>query len=92
MELREPVVPEGTDPQIDDPQVGQTRGDQQPTEARRVAQVALVQVEAPALLVGEEGLDMGAFPVVGDGGIQIAQVRHQVERVLGTAAPRPPAG
>ena len=55
MDLLQPVVPEGADPQIHQPEVGQTRGDQQPTEACRVAEVALVQMEAPALLVGEEG-------------------------------------
>ena len=46
-----------------------------------------MQVAAPALLVGEEGLEVGALAVVGQGGIQIAQVGDQGER--GRARRRP---
>ena len=46
-----------------------------------------MELEAAALLVGEQGLNMRAFAVMGEGGIQITQVGHQIERVLGWRLP-----
>ncbi len=63
MKMRTPVVLKSLNAQIDEPDVGKAGSDQQTREASRIAEMAAVDVEPAAFLVGEEGFDMSAFVV-----------------------------
>jgi hypothetical protein len=53
----DPAIPLGNHTQVDDPDVGQTSRYHQASQACRIRDVALVQVEPTALLVREKGLN-----------------------------------
>src|SRR5690242_8619451 len=82
MEQLHPVLLCRTDPQIDEPEIGETRRDQQARQSLRVAEMAFMDVEPAAFLVGKEGLNMRALFVELHGGIQIIEIGDQVERLL----------
>jgi len=77
-----PIIPQRTHAQIDDPQIGQARRDQQTTEPFGVAQMAFVDMEPTTFLVGEEGFDMHSLFVHLQRHIQVAHSRDQIERLL----------
>ena len=54
--------------QVEDPQIGEARGQHQAHHARRVAHMALGQLKPAAFLVGEEGFDMEPAPKANGGG------------------------
>ena len=66
--------------QANHPHVGQTRGDQQAAQTRRISQVTLVDVKTAAFLVGEESLDAKAPPVKVSGPAGSGQRSDQKER------------
>ena len=66
-----PAVSDSDNSEIDDPDIGQTSRNHQTCQAHRIGQMALVQVEATALLIREERFDVEAF------GIVIASVRQE---------------
>ncbi len=80
MELFEPALTHGTDAEIDDPEVGQARGNQQAREPGRITEMARVQVKATTFLIREKGLDVRSLAVVVQGMIHIAHIRHEVDR------------
>ena len=67
----DPVVSFGQRTQMNDPDVSQASGDHEPSQAPRVRDMALVQVEASAFLVGEEGFDAESL------GVPVASFFHQ---------------
>jgi hypothetical protein len=75
----DPVVSLGNHAQVNDPEVSQTGSKHQPGQAFRVREVALVQVEATAFLVGEEGFDAEALGVPVAGFFDQGHVGDQVE-------------
>src|SRR5439155_26618670 len=77
-----PVLLCRTDPQIDEPEIGQARRDQQTRHSLRVAEMTFMDVEPTAFLVGEEGLNMFALFVELYGCIQIIEVGDQIERLI----------
>ena len=70
-----PVILLGHGTEKHDPDVRQAGSDHQPRQLQRVGQMALVQVKATALLVGEEGFN--GKPL----GIPEAGSRHQIQFV-----------
>src|ERR1700674_2167722 len=76
-----PAVSDGDDPEIDDPEVGQTGGKHQTCQAHRIGQMAFVQVEATALLIRKERFNVEAFGIVIAGLIHQAEIGDQVERL-----------
>src|SRR6266511_1650559 len=54
---RYPVILLGDAAQIHDPQIGQTGRQQQAEHARRLGQMAFVDLKAATFLVGKEGFD-----------------------------------
>src|SRR5450759_178154 len=67
---------EGT--KVDHPDVGQAGGDQQPGQALRSADVALVQMKAATFLVGKEGFNTHALAIPAAGFFDQVQVGDQV--------------
>jgi hypothetical protein len=78
----DPIIPLGNDIQVDDPSIGQAGRDHQPSQPIWSCQVAFVQVEAAAFLVGKEGLDAKAFGIPVASFIRQFQVGHQIDRLL----------
>ena len=63
VDLLHPLVLNTKGTQVDDPNVGKTGCDHEPSQALRIADTALVQVEAPAFLVGKEGFYAHTFAI-----------------------------
>src|SRR3954451_1068244 len=74
MQLAHPISARGTDAQIDDPEIGQTRRDQQTAQALRVAQMTFVNLEPATFLIRKEGLDLWARLVVLHSRVQIREI------------------
>ena len=71
MKQPHPVFLCRTDPHIDEPEIGQTRCDQEARQPLRVTQMTCMDVKAAAFLVGAEGLNLRALFVALHGCIQI---------------------
>jgi hypothetical protein len=63
MDDLDPIIPLSNDTQVNDPDISQASGDHQACQTHWVRDLAFVQMEAPALLVGEEGSDAKAFGI-----------------------------
>ncbi len=74
-------------PQVNDPQVGQTGGQQQAGEPGGIGQMALLEVKATAFLVGKERLDSEPFAIPPAGFRHELEVGHEIERFPVIAAP-----
>ena len=69
--------------QADQPVIGQAGCDQQPAQPRRIAQMAVAQVKASALLVRKEGLDAEALVMPQAGFVQEGvNSRNGINRTL----------
>lgn len=84
MDYTDPAFGQGHTAQVDDPEIGQASGDHQSHQSLGVGQMTLMQVEATAFLVSEEGLDAEALAIPGTGLGGVADIGDQVER-LGVA-------
>ena len=82
-----PVIPFGDDSQVDEPNVCQTGRDHQPSQALWVRDVAFVQVEPSALLVGEEGLNSESSCIPSAGFLDQFHVGDQVDRFFAAFLP-----
>jgi hypothetical protein len=56
-----PTIAFRQSPQIDDPDISQAGGHQQPSQPLGVAEVTVVKLELTTFLIGKEGLDTKAF-------------------------------
>jgi len=81
MQPFEPVMAQTTDAQIDDPEIGQARGNQQTTEACWIAQMARMQVKPATLLVREEGFNVRPFAIHVLCVVKISHIRHEIDRL-----------
>ncbi len=82
-----PIISFGDDAQVDDPDVSKASCDHQPGQPGRVGDMAFMQIEAPAFLVGEESFNTKAFVILGtDFGNQL-QVGDQIEGLFAVALP-----
>src|ERR671916_49629 len=77
----QPPITLGAYAQVDDPEIGQTGGNQEPRQPLRIAYVALVQLKAPTFLVRKEGFNVKPVAIPGAGFVHQLQVADQVERV-----------
>ena len=84
-----PRIAQCTHSQIDQPDVGRARGDQQSAHPHRITQMALVKLEPSALPVGQEGFDVGSRAVERAGRYQVNQVRHQKDWLFICLFPQP---
>src|SRR5437762_720479 len=82
MQLAHPIIACGTDAEIDDPEIGQTRRDQQAAQALRVAEMAFMNLEPATFLIRKEGLDLRARLVVLHGCVQIREIGDEINRFL----------
>src|SRR5215216_3427831 len=80
MQLAHPIIPRGTDAEIHNPEIGQTRRDQQPPQARRLAQVTFMNLQSATFLIRKEALNLRTRLVVLYGRVQIIQIRHKIDR------------
>ena len=87
MDNLDPAIPLGDHTQVDDPDVGQASRDHQPGQALWIRDVALVQVESSALLIGEESLNSEPFGVPVAGFWHQFHVGHQVDGCFVSALP-----
>ena len=78
----DPILKYGQRAQEDDPNVSQASRDHQAREPRRIRDVAFVEIEATAFLVGEEGLNSIPFAVPVTGFINQLQVRDEIYRLF----------
>src|SRR5881409_1919240 len=61
MEHSHPIRAHRTDAQIDDPQIGQARRDQQPTHSLRIAEMTFMDVEPATFLVRRRSRSADVF-------------------------------
>ena len=64
MDDRDPSIFGGHEPQIDDPDIGQTGGYHQAREPLGIGQMAFVEMESPAFLVRKEGFDAEPLSII----------------------------
>jgi len=83
----DPVVPLGNHAQIDDPDISQASRNQQAGQARRIRDMTFVQIEAAALLVGEESFNPVAFGVPVTSFFGQFHIRDQVNRIFVSSLP-----
>lgn len=83
----DPIVPQGHQTQIDDPQIGQASSNHQDTQTVWIGQVTFIKVKPTALLVGEKGFDLKTFFIPIDGLIRQIEIGDQKDRVGVAASP-----
>ena len=77
MNYLDPIFSNGDDAQIDDPQIGQTGGDHEDTQALWIRQMAFVEIKPTAFLVGEKGFDLKTFFVPINGFVRQFEIGDQ---------------
>ena len=77
MNYLEPIISNGEDAQIDDPQIGQTSGNHQDAQALWIRQMAFVEIKPTAFLVGEKGFDLKTFFVPINGFVRQFEIGDQ---------------
>ena len=82
MQRAHPIIPRGTDAEIDDPELGSTRRAPQATPPLRVAEMTCMHLEPATFLIRKEGLDLRALWVVLHDRVQISEIRHEIDRFL----------
>jgi hypothetical protein len=83
----DPAIPLGNYAQVDDPDISQTSGNHETCQTLGVCDMALVQVEATAFLVGEESFDATATPIPIAGFFGQFQIGDQIDRLFVTSLP-----
>ena len=71
----------------DHPDISQASRNQHAAEPNRIGQVALVNIEAAAFLVREEGFDLKATPIKTTGLISIGHIGYQKDGLFVATAP-----
>lgn len=82
-----PALPQGVQSDVDNPEVGETCGDQESTQARRVRQVAFMQMKSSTFLIREQRLDFESFTAPSAGFFNRGHVRDGMDRLFTIFSP-----
>ena len=82
-----PSMLHGVLPEVDDPEIGQTCGDQKSGQTHRVRKVTLVDMKPAAFLVREEGFYLKPLPVIAAGLLRRDHVRNEMDGLLAVFSP-----